>query len=216
MRRAARLSVFLLLAASCRGPAATETAPDIAPALVCHGYPDQATSPYRLPYDIGTGYLLGQGNCSLTGPTHFPSSVYKYAYDFLMPIGTRVTAARAGVVIDVERRFVDSTRIVGQENYVFIRQEDGTVARYLHFTHDGPAVSIGDHVVAGQFIGLSGDTGNSRTPHLHFDVVPCADGSYACVTIPVTFFNTRPHPDGLVEFETYVAEPVGEAVINRS
>jgi murein DD-endopeptidase MepM/ murein hydrolase activator NlpD len=205
MRRS--LLLLSVCAAACGGPVASPTAPIIAPALACHGYPDQATSPYRLPYEVGHGYLVGQGNCSLTGPTHFPSSVYKYAYDFLMPIGTPVTAARAGIVIDVESRFFDSTRIVGQENYVFIRQDDGTVARYLHFTHNGPRVSIGDHVAAGQLIGLSGDTGNSLSPHLHFDVVPCADGSYACVSMPVTFFNTRPHPNGLVEFETYIAEP---------
>ncbi len=206
MRAARMLAVGCLVALGTACNRVPDVAgPDVAPSLACHGYGPEMQSPYSLPYPLGTSYVLGQGNCSLTGPTHYPGSVFKYAYDFLMPIGTPVTAARAGAVIDVERSFFDSTRIVGQENYVFVRHEDGTVARYLHFTHNGPLVEVGDLVEVGQVIGLSGDSGNSRTPHLHFDVVTCADGSYACPSSPITFNNTRPHPNGLVEFESYLA-----------
>jgi len=50
---------------------------------------------------------------------------------------------------------------------------------------------------------LSGDTGSSSEPHLHFHVQGC-DG---CPTVPVTFSNTRSHPTGLIQGEVYRAEP---------
>jgi len=197
-------TLVLALMAACGRTENTILGPDIAPALACQGYGPEAASPYRLPYDVGQSFEVIQSNCSQTGPTHYPGSVYKYAYDFLMPIGTRVTAARDGTVLRTESRFPDGTRTPGEENYVFIRHADGTIARYYHLTQNGALVSAGDVVVAGDVIGLSGNSGNTGIPHLHFDVVPCPGD--VCVSMPVTFNNTRAHPNGLVEFESYVAE----------
>jgi len=62
----------------------------------CDGYPAWQTSPYVLPYPVGEGYVIHQANCSLGGY----HGIYRYSVDFLMPIGTPVTAAREGEVID--------------------------------------------------------------------------------------------------------------------
>jgi len=159
------------------------------------------TSRYVLPWRVSESYRIGQGNC---GPgSHAAGTLVQYAYDVLMPVGTPVVAAREGVVLLVEERFADGTRLAGQENYVNVRHADGSIAGYVHFTQNGALVEVGDSVRQGQVIGLSGDSGSSSEPHLHFHVQAC-DG---CATVPTVFRNTRLHPHGLVEGETYRAEP---------
>lgn len=173
----------------------------------CPGaYPTQESSPYVLPYEPGQSFVT-TGNC---GGAHGRNTPQQYGYDFVtsldpilpMPIGTRIVAARDGEVIRVEERFADGTRIPGQENQIGIRQADGTIAAYGHLTTNGALVEVGDRVERGQIIGLSGDSGNSTAPHLHFEVRAC-DG---CASIAVTFRNTRPHPRGLISGESYRAE----------
>lgn len=169
----------------------------------CAGpYPDPATSAYVLPWRTGEAYRVGQGNC---GPgSHAAGTIVQYAYDFLMPIGTPIVAARDGRVFLVQEGFADGTRVAGQENYVNIVHADGSIAGYVHLTLGGALVEVGQAVMRGQVIGLSGDSGSSSEPHLHFHVQAC-DG---CATVPVVFSNTRPHPHGLIAGETYLAEPV--------
>src|SRR5437773_10698260 len=67
----------------------------------CGPFPDWHTSPYVLPYYVGSTYYVSQANCSAGGH----HGAYKYAYDFVMPIGTTVTAARAGVVAAIPMKF---------------------------------------------------------------------------------------------------------------
>jgi murein DD-endopeptidase MepM/ murein hydrolase activator NlpD len=129
--------------------------------------------------------------------------VVQYAYDILMPIGTEIAAARAGTVLLVEERFADGSRIAGQENYINVRHEDGTISAYVHLTANGALLEVGDPVNQGQRIALSGDSGSSSQPHLHFHVQGCA----GCATVPITFRNTRPHLRGLVNGEAYAALP---------
>jgi len=186
-----------LLAARCGG--ASPTGPTASRCTAT--YPDQATSPYVLPYPPGAAFVIGQGNC--TDGSHAPGSLVAYAYDFLMPIGSPVVAARPGTVLLVEERYTDGTRVAGEENYVNVVHDDGSIAAYVHLTRDGALVAVGDRVDQGQVIGLSGDTGSSSEPHLHFHVQACE----GCATVPVTFRNTRPHPNGLVQGQTYEAAP---------
>ena len=51
-----------------------------------------------------------------------------------MPIGTKVTAARAGVVADVRANFRDGQHGLREANWVKIRHEDSTIAAYSHLT----------------------------------------------------------------------------------
>lgn len=166
-------------------------------------YPRQRDSRYVLPYAIGASFLIGQGNCNGADDSHAAGTADEFAYDFDMPIGTNVVAARAGRVDAVEESYRDATRISGQENFVTIQHDDGTVASYFHLTRDGALVEVGALVAQGEAIAESGDSGDSTEPHLHFQV-DAADGEGS---IPVVFRNTRPHPAGLVEEQTYRAEP---------
>jgi murein DD-endopeptidase MepM/ murein hydrolase activator NlpD len=125
-----------------------------------------------------------------------------------MAIGEMITAARGGNVIAVEEQYVDYDLTPGHENFVFIDHGDCTYSFYAHLTQFGALVDVGDAVDAGQDIGLSGHTGNSSWPHLHFQVGLLGGDNCDRITgqtIATTFRNTRPHPDGLQDGERYEA-----------
>jgi murein DD-endopeptidase MepM/ murein hydrolase activator NlpD len=88
---------------------------------------------------------------------------------------------------------MDSTRKAGEENVIVIRHRDGTYGRYYHLTHNGARVAVGDDVKENQVIGLSGDSGASAGPHLHFDVTKdCYN--WGCQTIQMNFRDTKENP----------------------
>lgn len=104
------------------------------------------------------------------------------ALDFKVKNGTKVCAGRDGVVIGL-RSNSDKGGLkpenLSDGNYISIQHIDGSVANYWHFQKDGVLVNIGDTVTAGQWIGLSGNTGYSAFPHLHFEVQGYdVDGNY--------------------------------------
>jgi murein DD-endopeptidase MepM/ murein hydrolase activator NlpD len=170
---------------------------------VCTGYPDWQSSPYVLPYPVGTSYLVRQGNCSGFGH----SGVYAYSYDVAMDLGTTVTAARDGTVAEVRTGHVDGDLTPGHENFVKIRDADDVLTAYSHLGTDGVLVGVGDVVVAGDVIGRSGNTGETGgVPHLHFHLSSCSE-PVDCGTLPITFRNTTPDPVGLVAGQVYPAEP---------
>ena len=174
----------------------------------CQLFPAQASSSYVLPYAVGQASFVVR-TVEHGGPQ-------RYAIDFLRPIASVIVAARAGRVVETEAQWTDTDHTFGHENHVFVQHDDGTVARYFHLTEGGAVVELGQAVSQGQRIGLSGNSGNSTAPHLHFDVVearcgkPWPEGPYndRCQgTVPVTFRNTKPHACGLVSSDTYVAQP---------
>jgi murein DD-endopeptidase MepM/ murein hydrolase activator NlpD len=111
--------------------------------------------------------------------SHFAGSGSENAVDWTCPVGTVVCAAREGRVVGVRQ---DST-IGGPDrkfrpfaNYVIIKHADGTFADYVHLKTGGALVKMGDEVTVGQPIGLSGQTGFTSAPHLHFSVFQAIDG----------------------------------------
>jgi murein DD-endopeptidase MepM/ murein hydrolase activator NlpD len=111
-------------------------------------------------------------------------------------------------VAEIRTTFRDGQHGLGEANWVKIRHADDTIAAYSHLTARGSLVHVGERVVAGQPIGLSGNTGNTGgLPHLHFHVSRCPEPTDACGTLPVTFRNTDPNPDGLDGKRDYLARP---------
>ncbi len=96
----------------------------------------------------------------------------RYAIDFAADVGTPVLAARDGVVMQVENDFakagLNRERYGGRANFIRILHDDGTMALYAHLKSEGAMVRVGQRVRAGQQIGLSGNTGFTTGPHLHF------------------------------------------------
>ncbi|MDH3440792.1 MAG: M23 family metallopeptidase, partial [Gammaproteobacteria bacterium] len=147
---------------------------------------------YRLPYANGTSYRVLQG----FGSRFSHRGIEEYAVDFKMSEGTPVHAARAGVVA----RVVESNNIGCWEdgcgkyaNFIVVMHADGTTGEYYHLQQDGSLVEVGDKVVAGQQIGLSGNTGHTALPHLHFAVYRATRGARS-QSIPVNFISA----DGIV------------------
>jgi len=132
---------------------------------------------YCLPFEKGKAYRVCQGyNGRLSH--HGPN---QYAVDFAMPEGTTVCAARAGIVVDLKESSNVGGRdkkYSGESNYVSVAHDDGTIGEYHHLKLDGVLVEIGDEVTAGQPIALSGNTGYSTFPHLHFGVYSAADAEH--------------------------------------
>jgi Peptidase family M23/Domain of unknown function (DUF4124) len=122
----------------------------------------------------------------------------RYAVDFAADIGTPVVAARAGTVMQVEGDFerggLNAEKYTGRANFVRIVHDDGTMALYAHLKLDGVLVRVGQRVRKGQTIGLSGNTGFTSGPHLHFVVQ--VNRGMALESIPFRMFG----PGGILRF----------------
>lgn len=140
---------------------------------------------YFLPYLPGYRFKVTQaynGSYSHTGSN-------RYAVDWKMPEGTIVCAARAGEVVKAKSDSDTggpSPKFDSFNNYVLIRHDDGTLGHYCHLQQDGVMVKVGERVVAGQPIAMSGNTGFSSGPHLHFCVFRTRSGRQRD-SVPVKF-----------------------------
>lgn len=89
------------------------------------------------------------------------SGEFHKGVDWSVSTGTSVTAATDGSVI--RAGFYS-----GYGYCVEIKHADGSMTRYGHLS--SIKVSVGQNVTQGQQIALSGNTGNSSGPHLHFEI----------------------------------------------
>lgn len=90
------------------------------------------------------------------------ASTYHKGIDWAIPTGTAVMASNAGVVSKAGWGS-------GYGYVVYIRHADGRETRYAHLSK--VLVSAGQTVSQGQKIALSGNTGRSTGPHLHFEIL---------------------------------------------
>lgn len=140
---------------------------------------------YALPYASGRSYRVLQGYSSRFSHTGLEA----YAIDFDMPEGTPVHAARSGVVARVEESHSEGCWRDGcgrYANYIVVLHNDGTTGEYYHLQQQGALVKVGDSVARGQKIGLSGNTGHTTMPHLHFAVYRATEWGNT-QSIPVRF-----------------------------
>ncbi|MFC8127884.1 M23 family metallopeptidase [Streptomyces sp. NPDC057302] len=100
---------------------------------------------------ISTGYQTGGGMWSSGSHT---------GVDFHAASGTSVHAVGSGTVVEAGWGGAYGNNVV-------IKMNDGTYTQYGHMSSLG--VTVGQAVTPGQQIGLSGSTGNSSGPHLHFE-----------------------------------------------
>jgi hypothetical protein len=161
-----------------------------------------ASSPYVLPFPVGKSYNLSQTYCFAAS-----SHSNEYAYDFDIPLGEEIIAARAGEVVEVIEH-LPNDEPWPENNRLQIRHDDGTVARYLHVAQDSIVPEVGDRVERGEVIALSAMSG-TIDPHLHFAVYrdyPGVNGQ----DVSVNFRNAGGPIDerfGLIHGVSYTALP---------
>ena len=127
------------------------------------------TYEYRLPYADDQSYPVTQGY----GARLSHRGAEQFTVDFGMPPGTSVQAAREGVVVlaeDSHETGCWSDGCARLANFVVVLHADGTTGEYFHLQHASVQVRVGDRVRRGQLLALSGNTGYSTAPHLHFGV----------------------------------------------
>lgn len=89
--------------------------------------------------------------------------------DISVPDGTRIFAVESGQIKETGNNSLDG-------NYIILGGSGGMSYRYSHLS--SIAVKEGQTVSQGAFMGLTGHTGNAKSPHLHFGMT---DGSGASV-----------------------------------
>ncbi len=124
---------------------------------------------------------------------------FHHGYDIAVPIGTPVHAVGGGTVIYAQ--WAASGIYAGFGYMVVLNNGYGVWTTYGH--NSKILVKVGQHVVRGQVIALSGNTGMSTGPHVDFRVevngVPVNPGPYLTTT-PLQAFKAwlAGHESGLV------------------
>jgi len=111
-----------------------------------------------------------QGRCWFGDTWHAPRGGGRLheGVDIIAPEGNLLYAVVDGTV---SRMYWDFPGALAG-NGLRIAQPNGTYFTYLHLESFAPGIEVGAKVQAGDVIGYVGNTGNSATPHLHFEVHP--------------------------------------------
>jgi murein DD-endopeptidase MepM/ murein hydrolase activator NlpD len=172
-----------------------------APALVAaglirkHSSNEFSRGTYILPVEAKVVTEVGSKGIS---PTH--QYQMKNSIDFFVPDGTPIFAAASGVVVEMMKSS-DMTGMTIKHwykgNHVELHHpqfDEYTWYEHLHFNE--VYVKIGDKVKVGTIIGLSGNTGFSEVPHLHFQVTqyPPGENWLDFVTVKARFDSIKGLP----------------------
>jgi len=111
-----------------------------------------------------------QGRCGYADTWHAPRSGGRVhlGVDIIAARGNLVYAAAEGTITKV---YYDRPGSLSG-NGVRLTTDDGTYFFYAHFDTIAEGISPGVRVQAGQVVGTIGATGNTSTPHLHFEIHP--------------------------------------------
>lgn len=152
---------------------------------------------YALPYPSGRTFSVLQGFHGAF--SHRGSN--EYAVDFDCPVATPVLAARPGIVVasnaaaqgsGTTPEYLDYKRT----NFLLVLHDDGTLGEYMHLAPSSVHVEPGQRVERLEELALSGNTGFSSTPHLHFQVMTAADDGVGARSFP---FELAVTPDRVEE-----------------
>ncbi|MFF4347679.1 M23 family metallopeptidase [Streptomyces sp. NPDC001530] len=105
--------------------------------------------------------------------------------DFAVASGTEVVAAHGGTVVKAGGNGAGDGPAYG--NAIVIKHGNGTYSQYAHLSRID--VRAGQVVGTGQHIALSGNTGNSSGPHLHFEIRTTPN--YGSAIDPVAFLRSK-------------------------
>lgn len=155
------------------------------------GNPEEIIHPSRMiwPFPKGRSYRVMQG---YNGSFSHNKTTSRFAIDFDLQVNDTICSADDGYVVGVVKdyRYGGKTREWEPfSNFITIyHSHSGLYTQYAHLVYQGALVKTGDAVRRGQPIGLSGVTGFTDSPHLHFNVLkPLAGGQFE--SVPAGFEN---------------------------
>ena len=161
---------------------------------------------YRLPYPTGLTFSVLQGFHGTF--SHRGSN--EFAVDFDCPVATPVLATRDGTVVAYNAAaqgagttpdFLDYKRT----NFVLVAHDDGTIGEYMHLSPSGIEVKPGQRVARGDRLALSGNTGFSSTPHLHFQVMTAGEDGASVQSFPFQIASKPKRVEEPVQGKRYSA-----------
>jgi murein DD-endopeptidase MepM/ murein hydrolase activator NlpD len=135
--------------------------------------------------------LVGRATCSDYEERGFPHCYDEHGgSDYLLEGGfeamdagsSPIVAAADGVVVeiadgnydrchaDLESGEVSCDGNPKASNHVILEHADGVFSLYWHLMSGSVAVAVGDAVACGDAVGIVGSSGESSTPHLHFEI----------------------------------------------
>ncbi|QUI25905.1 M23 family metallopeptidase (plasmid) [Vallitalea pronyensis] len=117
---------------------------------------------------------FGPGTLTMNGITKHR---FHHGTDFPIIVGTPIIAASKGKILRT-----GNGKIAG--NYVVIKHDDGFITKYFHLNLI--MCKKDQEIDTGEIIGLSGNTGYSTGPHLHFEVInPQGNHENAMIYLPL-------------------------------
>ncbi len=161
---------------------------------------------YAIPFLAGEEHPIIQG----FGGAFSHTASNEFAIDFECPEGTPVVAARDGVVVAVNDGVTGNGTTAewtdyAHTNFALVLHDDGTIAQYMHLSPGAVDVHPGQRVARGEYLGRSGNTGYSTTPHLHFQVMTSAFDGLGAVSFPFALRIAPRIQEEPVEGKRYLA-----------
>lgn len=157
------------------------------------GNPYNITNKNKLgyPFPKGRKYKIIQG---YNGKYSHNNDYNRFALDFDLNVNDTICSADDGIIVGLieDYKFGGNTQIWRENdrsNFITIyHPHSGVYTQYVHLIYKGSLVKLGDEVKKGQVIAISGITGFTDTPHLHFNVLIPKKG-YGLISIPAVFEN---------------------------
>jgi len=120
--------------------------------------------------NLALGAFPVQGMCGFSDTWHAARSGGRLhlGVDIIAAEGKLLYAVADGTITKI---YTDSPGSLAG-NGIRLTMDDGTYFFYAHLSAFADGIEVGTQVVAGQVVGYVGNTGNSGTPHLHFEIHP--------------------------------------------
>jgi hypothetical protein len=125
-------------------------------------------------------WMQVENGASFSGDARDKRSYYAYGKPVLAVADATVVVAKDGLPDNVPGHntpehegfhpAVALTMDTVGGNTITLDLRDGQFAHYVHLQPGSLRVKVGDHVRRGQLLALIGNSGDSREPHLHFEV----------------------------------------------
>jgi len=153
----------------------------------------------RYAYD----YIILKDGSSFSGDPLLNESYYAFGQKVLAPADGIVVAAESSIADNQPVSKMNTEQPAG--NYIVIDHGHDEYSIIAHLKQDSVRVKPGEHVAAGQWIGDTGNSGNSSEAHIHFQISNHTD-LFAGESIRIQF------EDGSspVQYDTVTGLPAGE------